>query len=192
MPELSETKAALPLLLRLGTLVLASRRAEVGREAQNARSMSPLREWYGPNWAGTWRPGGPVPAPLPEASERARTPQTPPPAPSLAPPLEPAPLPLRGDRGGSADAAPSPPSPLLSSAQAAPGGDAALGGRRGPAAAEPSARRSQLSRPRGALTGAGSPPETHLQGLSRCLPCGGQCQRSALARKVSDRRSRRL
>jgi hypothetical protein len=82
--------------------------------------------------------------------------------------------------------------PLPSSAQAAPGGDAALGGRRGPAAAEPSARRSQLSRPRGAVTGAGSPPETHLQGLSRCRPCGGQCRRSARARKVSDRRSRRL
>lgn len=70
-----------------------------------------------------------------------------------------------GDRGGSADEA----ARLLpppASAQAAPGGDAAPGGRRGPAAAEPSARRSQLSRPRGAVTGAGSPPETHLQGLS--------------------------
>lgn len=82
--------------------------------------------------------------------------------------------------------------PLPPGAQAAPGGDAALGGRRGPAASEPSTRRSQLCRPRDAVTGAGSPPETHLQGRSRCPPCGGPCRRSALAPKVSDRRSRRL
>lgn len=133
------------------------------------------------------RGAGPRPRSRRRASERAPS--------KPGPRLRPSSPPLRrcgGDRGGSAVAASPPPSPSRRSAPAAPGGDATPGGRRGPAAAEPSARRSRSSRPRGAVTGAGSPPETHLQGPWRCPPCGGRCPRSARARKVSDRRSRRL
>lgn len=164
----------------------------MGRKAENARSTSPPRGWYGPNWAG---PGGPAALSPPHSrgSASERSPRRP--RPRRRPRLRPSSPPLC--HCGETQAALRTQllrrlSPLPPSAQAAPGGGAALGGRRGPAAAEPSTRRSQLCRPRGAVTGAGSPPETHLQGLSRCPPCGGPCRRSALARKVSDRRSRRL
>lgn len=69
MPELPETRTALPLLLRFGTLVLALKRAEASQEAEKARIDVPLSA------DGTVQTGrdpearGPVPAPLQEASE---------------------------------------------------------------------------------------------------------------------------
>lgn len=69
MPELPETRAALPLLLRFGTLVLALRKAEVSQEAEKARIDVPLPADGTVQTGRDPEAGGPVPAPLQEVSE---------------------------------------------------------------------------------------------------------------------------